>query len=591
MFQKLFLGIAVCLLFASSTPVAQQRSRGVSAWDTLLQVNPTAVDDHRIDWKERLVLYALSPQQAADYYRGADPESILLENGQTLQQFLDHKMEPDGSQYFPLPAPCTLFHFEELRSGTPVALRARGNDLSQQGGSGFGCGIPKDATAVVTQLHLRSRDAIPIRVKLWPGNRPEPAEPIFDLASGNAVYSMAIIPLDPADDFDRGEIQVTSSEWSELQGQAVGYFKPSNEGKVSVTDVSFYTESTDLDSNNYFGYLAGEYSNGDNNSYFGHEAGKGVSGVDNFGSGNAFFGWLSGEKNRGSNNTFMGREAGQNKTLGDNNTFIGANSGEKIQDGGFNSFFGAFADVCSGSSTIQNSTVIGAQACVSQSDSIVLGDGEYVGIGTAAPLALLHVKHAGSTSRIILAESTGPEAVRNMMDLKNNGMAQFRLIDTSPNGDAWQFSNTDNNLNISLQGSGSQEFVIENDGDVWINNGTVMVTSYRASKENFRELDSQEILERLAGLPLSDWNYRKDADTVRHIGPVSEDFFEVFGYGEDDQHISPNDLAGVAIAAAQGLFDQVKEKDRRIESMRLEMDLLKQEMVEMKQLLRSLTGN
>ena len=56
-----------------------------------------------------------------------------------------------------------------------------------------------------------------------------------------------------------------------------------------------------------------------------------------------------------------------------------------------------------------------------------------------------------------------------MMDLKNNGMAQFRLIDSSANGDAWQFSNTDNNLNISLQGSGKMEFLIENDGDAILN--------------------------------------------------------------------------------------------------------------------------
>jgi hypothetical protein len=155
-----------------------------------------------------------------------------------------------------------------------------------------------------------------------------------------------------------------------------------------------------------------------------------------------------------------------------------------------------------------------------------------------------------------------------MMDLKNNGMAQFRLIDTSPNGDAWQFSNTDNNLNISLQGSGSQEFLIENDGDVWINNGTIMVTSARDTKENFQDLDSDAILERLASLPVSDWNYRKDKDTVRHIGPVSEDFYQTFGYGEDDQHIAPNDLAGVNTAAIQGLYQQLKEKDQEIESLK-----------------------
>ena len=58
--------------------------------------------------------------------------------------------------------------------------------------------------------------------------------------------------------------------------------------------------------------------------------------------------------------------------------------------------------------------------------------------------------------------------MRNLMVLKNNGMAQFRLVDSSPNGDAWQFSNTDSGFNISLQGSGVQEFFIENSGDAFL---------------------------------------------------------------------------------------------------------------------------
>jgi hypothetical protein len=110
--------------------------------------------------------------------------------------------------------------------------------------------------------------------------------------------------------------------------------------------------------------------------------------------------------------------------------------------------------------------------------------------------------------------------------------------------------------------------LIENDGDVWINNGTIMVTSYRASKENFQDLDAEEILQRVADLPLSDWNYKKDADTVRHIGPVSEDFYEAFGYGEDDKHISPNDLAGVNTAAIQGLIEIVKQQQEEIETLK-----------------------
>lgn len=102
----------------------------------------------------------------------------------------------------------------------------------------------------------------------------------------------------------------------------------------------------------------------------------------------------------------------------------------------------------------------------------------YVGIGVSTPLAPLHIYSSDSIQKIIHAESNGPEAVRNLMVLENNGMAQFRLVDSSPNGDSWQFSNTDSGFNISLQGSGVQEFLIEDNGDVSLS-GTLNVNTIR----------------------------------------------------------------------------------------------------------------
>jgi len=45
---------------------------------------------------------------------------------------------------------------------------------------------------------------------------------------------------------------------------------------------------------------------------------------------------------------------------------------------------------------------------------------------------------------------------------------------------------------------------------------------------------------------------------------MAQDFYAAFGVGEDDKHISTVDADGVALAAIQGLYQLVREKDAQI---------------------------
>ena len=45
---------------------------------------------------------------------------------------------------------------------------------------------------------------------------------------------------------------------------------------------------------------------------------------------------------------------------------------------------------------------------------------------------------------------------------------------------------------------------------------------------------------------------------------MAQDFYAAFGVGEDDKHIATIDADGVALAAIQGLYRVVEEKDARI---------------------------
>jgi len=86
--------------------------------------------------------------------------------------------------------------------------------------------------------------------------------------------------------------------------------------------------------------------------------------------------------------------------------------------------------------------------------------------------------------------------------------------------------------------------------------GTFSCTSDRATKENIADVDPHEILQRVAALPIQTWNYKSQDASVRHIGPMAQDFYAAFGLGNDDKTISTIDLDGVALAAIQGLHQE-----------------------------------
>jgi hypothetical protein len=89
--------------------------------------------------------------------------------------------------------------------------------------------------------------------------------------------------------------------------------------------------------------------------------------------------------------------------------------------------------------------------------------------------------------------------------------------------------------------------------------GAQCLISDRNRKANFGSVDPTDMLERVRDLPIATWNYTSDDDSVRHIGPMAQDFAALFGVGADDRHIHPLDGQGVALAAIQGLLSQLQE--------------------------------
>ncbi len=99
--------------------------------------------------------------------------------------------------------------------------------------------------------------------------------------------------------------------------------------------------------------------------------------------------------------------------------------------------------------------------------------------------------------------------------------------------------------------------------------------SDRALKANVAAVDGSDVLARLAQVPVSTWNYTSQDPSIRHMGPMAQDFHAAFGLGEDDKHITTVDADGVALAAIQALYAQNQALAAQNASQQAEIDALK----------------
>jgi hypothetical protein len=105
------------------------------------------------------------------------------------------------------------------------------------------------------------------------------------------------------------------------------------------------------------------------------------------------------------------------------------------------------------------------------------------------------------------------------------------------------------------------------------------VISDRNAKKNFAPVDNEAVLEKLAGVPVEQWNYKWEEDAaVPHIGPMAQDFKRAFYPGRDDKSITTLEFDGVEIAAIQGLNrkleEQLRQRDGEIGALKERLDKL-----------------
>jgi hypothetical protein len=108
--------------------------------------------------------------------------------------------------------------------------------------------------------------------------------------------------------------------------------------------------------------------------------------------------------------------------------------------------------------------------------------------------------------------------------------------------------------------------------------------SDRNRKENFAELDGEQVLLKLRDMPVETWNYITQDREIRHAGPVAQDFFAVFGLGESELRINTIDIDGINLAAIKALETRSALQQERIVSLEAEVDELSERLARLESL-------
>jgi len=187
---------------------------------------------------------------------------------------------------------------------------------------------------------------------------------------------------------------------------------------------------------------------------------------------------------------------------------------------------------------------------------------------TAGVLGQTHSSSDASAGVVgaALASTGTTHGVRGIVE-SGQGTAGFFMARSTGNVLSG-FSYTGSSSNPTV----TEVFRVDGTGNVFSNAYNYL--SDRNAKEHLHPVTGTQVLAKLATVPMFTWNYRTNP-SVRHIGPMAQDFRAAFGLGEDEKHIGIVDSEGVALAAIQELYRMNLEKDKQIQAMQHELEELR----------------
>lgn len=194
-----------------------------------------------------------------------------------------------------------------------------------------------------------------------------------------------------------------------------------------------------------------------------------------------------------------------------------------------------------------------------------------VGVGSTATTSTFSITDDVSdlTPSLLLKNENTSNEHAVLLSLQNNENSYIEFVNTAsaPTVEKWYVGSREDG-DFSITHSNQRMFELDSNGNLTVK-GTVSGGSSVTLKENISLINPNFILEKLSRLNISHWNYISDDDSVKHIGPLSEDFHDMFGLnGEEKERISYNDLAGVSLAAIKALIEKNNELEKQVNELK-----------------------
>jgi len=195
----------------------------------------------------------------------------------------------------------------------------------------------------------------------------------------------------------------------------------------------------------------------------------------------------------------------------------------------------------------QSSSALGTRTTASGTGSVALGVSTTAS-GFASTALGSYASTNGKEGSFVYGDNSDPNAVSATANHQFVVRAQYMWFGT-------------NNSVTATSG----RFLETSTGAYLTTGGTWTNSSSRALKTNFAPVNARATLQKVLQLPIQTWSYKAEGASVRHIGAISQDFNRLFGFGDSAETIATVDADGVAMAAIQGLHEELKDRDARIE--------------------------
>ncbi|MCB1056977.1 MAG: tail fiber domain-containing protein [Acidobacteria bacterium] len=203
-----------------------------------------------------------------------------------------------------------------------------------------------------------------------------------------------------------------------------------------------------------------------------------------------------------------------------------------------------------------------------KTDLLTVNANGRVGVGTKSPDGTLGVLTSDANSApAVYVKSTATSSAQDMLQLEVTSDLNLRTnFSGNTGGTAWQWRQTYRASQYNLELNNGGQLTLFDNGNLTIT-GTYSPSSDRNKKENISDVQPEDILERLARIPVQKWNYIHDQGDTPHLGPMAQDFYAAFGLGDDDKHIATTDADGVAFAAIQALYQRLLEREAQLDAL------------------------